>query len=143
MKITDQPLIVEQTFNKSPEEIWNAITNHQEMIKWYFDNIPDFKPEVGFTTQFNIVSGERNFLHKWKVIKVFPNKKIVCNWTYENYEGSADVSFEIFSESSKSKLQVKVVVLENFNDDIPEFKRDSCVGGWEYFIQGRLKEYLS
>jgi hypothetical protein len=33
-------------------------------------------------------------------------------------------------------------VRETFPDDIPEFRRDSCIGGWEYLIQKSLKEYL-
>lgn len=142
MKTIDDPIIVEQNFNNSLEEIWNVITNHEEMIKWYFDNIPDFKPEVGFYTEFNVESGERNFLHKWNVTEVIPNEKIVYNWTYEEYEGSADMSFELFPEGNSTRLQIKVLVLEDFNDDIPEFKREACIAGWEYFIKGRLKEYL-
>ncbi len=44
------------------------------MRKWYFENIPAFKPEVGFETQFNVQSEERNFLHKWKVTEVQPSE---------------------------------------------------------------------
>ena len=142
MKATDDPIIVEQRFNKPAETIWNAITVHDQMIKWYFDNLPDFKAEVGFKTEFNVISEERNFLHKWEVTEVIPLKKIVYNWQYEDYAGSADVAFEIFEEDDQTKLQIKVIVLEDFSDDIPEFRRESCIGGWEYFIQGRLKEFL-
>ena len=142
MKKTDNLIMVEQSFGNSKEEVWSAITNHKEMIKWYFDNIPNFKPEVGFYTAFNVESEDRNFLHKWKVTEVVPNKKIVYNWRYEKYEGSADMYFELFSEENSTKLQIKVKVLEDFDDGIPEFKRESCIAGWEYFIKGRLKEYL-
>lgn len=142
MKTTDDPIIVEQNFNNSHEEIWNAITNPEEMIKWYFDNIPAFKAEVGFFTEFNVKSEERNFLHKWKVTEVIANEKNVYNWTYENYKGSADMYFEIFKNGDSTKLQIKVIVLEDFNNDIPEFKRESCIAGWEYFIKEQLKGYL-
>jgi len=27
-------------------------------------------------------------------------------------------------------------------EDIPEFKRESRIEGWEYFIKERLREYL-
>jgi len=112
------------------------------MKKWYFENIPEFKAEVGFETQFNVLSEERSFLHIWKVTEVIPNKKIVYNWTYEEYDGSADMVFELFDEKGSIKLQIRVIVLEDFPDDIPEFTRESCTGGWEYFIKGRLKEYI-
>lgn len=142
MKKTDTPIIVEQNFDAAKEKIWKAITKFDEMIKWYFDNIPDFKAEAGFRTQFNVESGERTFLHKWLVKEVVPERKIVYNWTYEKYPGSADVAFEIFEYNTSVNLQVRVIVLENFPDYIPEFKRESCIGGWEYFIKERLKQYI-
>jgi len=143
MKRSDPPIIVEQNFDTSVENVWKAITEHGLMVKWYFENIPTFEAEVGFKTQFNVVSGERDFLHKWEVTEVIPNKKIVYNWTYKDYEGSADVAFEILEDGALSRLQIKVIVLEDFSNDIPEFKRESCIGGWEYFIKGQLKEYLT
>lgn len=112
------------------------------MKNWYFHNIPDFKPEVGFKTQFNVRSGERNFLHKWNVVEVVENEKIVYNWQYEEYDGSGDVSFELFEVNGFVRLEVKVVVLEDFPDNIPEFKRESCMGGWNYFIKESLNNYL-
>lgn len=142
MKKTDDPIIVEQVFNLSKEKVWRSITDLDEMVKWYFDNIPEFNAEVGFKTQFNVKSGERNFLHKWLVTEVIPKKKIVYNWTYQEYPGSADMIFEIFEENNTVKLQIRVIVIEDFPDDVPEFKRESCIDGWEYFIKGKLKEYL-
>ena len=34
------------------------------------------------------------------------------------------------------------VIVESFPQDIPEFSRMSCLGGWTYFINQSLKEYL-
>ncbi|MHA1916673.1 MAG: SRPBCC family protein, partial [Promethearchaeota archaeon] len=80
MKKNEEPIIVEQFFNASIESVWNAITNVDQMRQWYFENIPSFKAEVEFETQFNVQSQERNFLHMWKVTEVVPMKKIVYNW---------------------------------------------------------------
>lgn len=112
------------------------------MHQWYFEKIPSFKPEVGFKTQFNIKSGERNFLHNWEVLEVIPHKLIKYNWKYENYPGDSNVTFELLAENNKTKLKLTVEVLEDFPQNIPEFKRESCIGGWEYFIKDRLKKYL-
>lgn len=65
-----------------------AITKIEEMTKWYFPNIADFKPVTEFKTEFNVVSGGRNFFHK-------------------------------------------------------EFSRESCIAGWNYFINNKLVEYLN
>lgn len=142
MKTTDKPIIVEETFNASIETVWDSITNIEQMRKWYFDNIPSFKPEVGFVTQFNVQSEERNFLHKWKIIEVEPLKKINYSWEFEEYPGKSTASFELTSENNLTKLTLTVEVQKNFPDNIPEFARESCIAGWNYFINNRLKNFL-
>lgn len=64
MKETEEPVIVEQTFDASVETVWNAITVLDQMRQWYFENIPSFRPEVGFETQFDVQNEDRHFLHK-------------------------------------------------------------------------------
>jgi len=63
MKKDEAPVVVEQDFNRSVSDVWDAITKIDEMRKWYFENIPDFKAEVGFGTRFVVESGDRSFLH--------------------------------------------------------------------------------
>ncbi|MGD2271739.1 MAG: SRPBCC domain-containing protein [Desulfobacterales bacterium] len=142
MRKGDDPIIVEQFFNTSIESVWKAITNVDQMRQWYFENIPSFKPEVGFETQFNVQSQDRNFLHMWKVTEVIPQRLIRYNWKFEGYQGDSYVVFELFKENNLTKLQLTAQVLEDFPEDIPEFKRESCVGGWTYFIKKSLKEFL-
>ena len=142
MKKNDEPVIVEQTFKTSIDALWNSITEIDQMRRWYFDNIPAFKPEVGFETQFNVRSQDRNFLHLWKVTEVVPLKMIKYNWKYENYPGEAFVMFELFKEENLVKLRLTNQVQESFPGDIPEFTRESCINGWTFLIKKRLKEYL-
>jgi uncharacterized protein YndB with AHSA1/START domain len=142
MKKDDEPVAVEQTFNVSAETVWRAITEIDQMRQWYFDNIPDFKPEAGFQTQFTVSNEGRDFLHMWTVTDVVPLKKLVYDWKYEQYPGEGSVVWELFDQGQATRLRLSMHVREDFPDDVPEFKRESCVGGWEYFIQGRLKEYL-
>lgn len=142
MKRTDPPIIVEHYFSYSPARIWKALTNPQEMRQWFFEQIPDFKPELDFYTEFIIVNEGRTFTHCWTIKEVIPEEKIVYRWNYPEYPGDSNVYFEIEAQESGSLLRVSTEVLEDFPDDIPEFKRDSCVAGWEYFIQNRLPEYL-
>lgn len=54
MKIDEDPVVVEQIFEQAIEIVWKAITDVNEMRQWFFDNIPEFSPEVGFKTQFNV-----------------------------------------------------------------------------------------
>ena len=143
MKATDPPIVVEQTFNASIETIWKAITEHDQMIQWFFDNIPSFKPEVGFTTQFDVEAGGRNFIHAWKLTEVIPKKKIVYNWKFSNYPGDGYVAFELLEQpDGQNTLRFTNTIVEDFPEGIPELTRESCIAGWEYFIQNSLKAYL-
>jgi len=63
MKTSEPPVIVSQNFSQSLETVWNAITDVALMRQWFFDNIPDFKAEVGFQTKFNVKALSRDFLH--------------------------------------------------------------------------------
>jgi uncharacterized protein YndB with AHSA1/START domain len=98
---------------------------------------------VGFETQFSIANDGREFLHKWRVTEVEPLKKLKYNWTFEGYPGKLFTVWELSEEGGSTRLRLTAQVLESFPQDIPEFKRESGVAGWDYFIGERLKEYLS
>ncbi|KAA3613030.1 MAG: SRPBCC domain-containing protein [Calditrichaeota bacterium] len=142
MNTLNDPIIVEQVFNNSLKTVWDAITKLEQMIGWFFEDIESFKPEVGFKTQFNVNTGERDFLHLWEITEVDPQKKIVYNWKYKEYPGDSFVIFELFEQENGTMLRLIHTVTESFPQDIPEFTGDSCLGGWTYFIQNRLKNYL-
>lgn len=142
MKKTDNPIVVEQIFNRSIEDVWEAITVRDKMIQWFFNNIPSFEPRVGFETRFVIQVEDRIFPHLWKLTEVVPLKKITYDWRYEGYAGSTLVTFELFEEGKQTKLRLTDTLLENFTDRIPEFKRESGSDGWNYFIKKNLKQYL-
>ena len=135
-------IITEQKFDVPVETVWKAITNVNQMRDWFFDNIPEFKAEIGFKTQFMVETEERKFLHLWEIIEVTPNKQIKYNWRYQDYDGEAFVSFELTEDKLKSSLKLTCEVIESFDDNIPEFQLESCQAGWNYFINQQLKEYL-
>ena len=142
MKKNDDPVIVEQTFHASIDAVWKAITEIDQMRRWFFDNIPSFKPEVGFETQYNVRSEDRNFLHLWKVTEVVPGRKVVYNWKFADHPGDSFVEFELLEQEDATLLRLTARVTESFPDDIPEFRRENCIAGWEYFIQQSLKSFL-
>ncbi|MEZ4686641.1 MAG: SRPBCC domain-containing protein [Bacteroidia bacterium] len=142
MKRNEPPIIVEQGFGQAAAELWEAITDHSRMTRWYFEHIPAFEPVPGFETSFEVKSGDRIFTHCWKVTEVVPGQRISYTWRYEEYPGDAIVSFEIFETDTGSLLRLTLRVLEDFQETIPEFTRDSCLAGWNYFLGERLKEFL-
>lgn len=143
MKKNTLPVIVNHTFEKSIETVWNAITQIDLMRKWYFENIPEFKPIVGFKTQFNVKSTSRDFIHYWEITKVIPFKKITYEWTYEGIEGVGIVTFDISTEHNSTVLILTSEGLDSFPDDIPEFNYESCLAGWDYFIKVQLAQFLN
>ncbi|RUT79039.1 SRPBCC family protein [Ancylomarina longa] len=142
MKDSQVPIIVEQIYNASVEEVWNALTHIEEMRKWYFNNIPDFKAEVGFRTQFDVVSGDRTFRHQWEITEVDEPHKIVYKWTFDGIPGASWSNFELFDENGQTKLRLTTTGLESLPSDIPEFTNESCTAGWNYFLGGNLRDYL-
>lgn len=143
MNSSEPPIVVEQTFDAPVEAVWKAITEIERMKKWYFEPIPDFKAEVGFATKFNIACNGRNFMHRWKVTEVEPNKSISYNWSYEGIGGDSFVKFELSADGPGSRLKLTHTTTEDWPSDIPEFTREACAGGWNYFIKGTLVEYLT
>ena len=142
MKRSESPIIVEAVFENSLESVWSAITDVEKMREWFFENIPSFKPEVGFEVEFNVDAGERSFLHKWKITKVIPRRIIEYNWKYGGYLGDSYVSFNLEHENGLTRLRLIHTTTEDFPEEVPEFKRESGVAGWQYFIKNRLMEYL-
>lgn len=136
------PVVVQQNFHVSVNRLWKAISELEDMKLWFFNNIEDFSAEVGFKTLFTVTSGERNFMHLWEITEVIPMEKIVYSWKYKDYEGESFVCFETFISESGSCLRLTHNVIKNFPQSIPEFTRESCLTGWEYFICGRLKSFL-
>jgi uncharacterized protein YndB with AHSA1/START domain len=143
MNARKDPIIVSLEVEAPLEAVWQAITNVKEMRQWFFENMPNFKPKVGFTTAFNVQSTTQSFYHMWEVTEVILHKKITYSWQYKEYpEGISFSTFHIEKVSnSSSKLTVICTGLDTFPANVPEFSRKSCLGGWNYFTQ-RLKAFV-
>ena len=142
MKSTNAPIIVEETYSVSMKNVWDAITELDQMKMWFFNQIESFKAEKGFETQFVVEVENRKFTHLWKITEVIPNQKIKYNWRYKEYKGDSFVTFELAKEANYIKLKLTAEVVSSFPSDIPEFTRESGINGWEYFIKKSLTEYL-
>ena len=49
--MSNEPFVIERTFNAPSSKVWQAITDKEQMKEWYFD-LADFKAEPGFQFQF-------------------------------------------------------------------------------------------
>lgn len=140
--MANSPIITERVLNAPVEKVWKAITDRDEMKKWYFD-IAAFKPEVGFTFQF---TGEghkgEKYIHHCEVKEVVPMKKLSYSWRYEGLAGDSLVTFELSPEGDKTKITLKHSGIETFATDNPDFAKESFTEGWKHIIGISLPEYL-
>lgn len=136
---------IEKTFNAPIGLVWKAITDKNEMKKWYFD-IDKFEAMVGFEFQF--AAGEepyKKYMHLCKIMEVIPNKKLSYTWRYEGYEGyegDSLVSIELFEEGKKTRLKLSHYGLETFPASNPDFVKTNFEAGWGHIIGKALLEYL-
>ena len=135
----NQPLLIEQEFNAPIDLVWRAITEKELMKKWYFD-ISDFRPEVGNKFQFEGGKEGKKYMHLCEVLEVVPLKKLKYSWKYEGYEGISFVTFELSSVGKKTKLKLIHEGIETFTN--PDFRKENFVGGWKYLIHESLKEFI-
>lgn len=137
-----KPIVIEQLFNAPVSKVWKAITNRDEMKKWYFD-LAEFKAEVGFTFQFTGgPSPEKQYVHVCEVTEVIANEKLTYSWSYEGYPGKSFVTWELEEQGNKTLLRLTHKGLETFPADNADFAAHNFVQGWTSIITESLKNYL-
>ncbi|HVE56284.1 MAG TPA: SRPBCC domain-containing protein [Pyrinomonadaceae bacterium] len=140
--MNNQPIVVEKTFNAPAERVWRAITDKDEMKKWYFD-LAEFKAEKGFKFQFTDGEpGGKQFLHLCEITEVVPEKKLTYSWRYDGYAGNSFVTFELFPQEDKTLLRLTHEGLETFPQETNDFAKENFAKGWNHIINTSLKEYL-
>jgi uncharacterized protein YndB with AHSA1/START domain len=137
---TSESLIVERTYEAPIAAVWNALTDVEQMRRWYFD-LKDFKPQVGFEFAF-VVEHEGNvYDHRCRVTEVVPQKKISYTWRYHGQEGDSLVTFELFPDGAKTKVKLTHTGLESF-PKAPSFARQNFERGWNSLVGDSLKDFV-
>ena len=139
--MTQEPFVIERTFNAPAERVWKAITDKEEMKQWYF-NLAEFKPEVGFEFQFEGGPDDRKYLHLCTVTEVIPGKKLTHSWRYDGYEGISFVTWELFDEGLSTRVRLTHEGLETFPINNPDFARENFAKGWTGILGTSLKAYV-
>ena len=142
MDATAEPIVVEQVFNAPISVVWKAITDTDQMRRWFFETMTNFEPAVGFQTQFNVRVEDQDYPHQWKVTDVVPEKRIVYDWRYGGYPGDSSVTWELSETPHGTKLTLTHKGIETFPQDDPMFSRESGQAGWGYFLHESLKAFL-
>lgn len=140
-KFTATPIIIERLLNAPIEKVWAAISDKNEMKKWYFD-LAEFKAEVGFEFQFTGGPEDRSYLHLCRVTEVVAGKKLAYSWRYDGYEGNSFVSFELFPDGQKTLIKLTHIGLDTFPASNADFAKNNFVQGWTHIIGTSLPAYF-
>jgi uncharacterized protein YndB with AHSA1/START domain len=133
-------VVIERTFSAPPERIWKALTDVEEMRRWYFD-LKEFKPEVGFEFEFTVEHEGMKYCHLCKITEVISQKKLAYSWRYKGHEGDSLVTLELSADGDKTRLRLTHEGLETF-PKAPSFARKNFMEGWTQIIGSSLREFL-
>ena len=133
------PLVKEYTYDVPVENVWNALTEKEQMKIWYFPQLKEFEPSVGFEFQFDDDSAE--YQKEWVVTKCEVGKTLGHSWAYKGFFGKSEVTFELSPEQNKTKLKVTQTGLDSFPSH-PHFNRARFELGWENLLGRNLKNLL-
>jgi len=107
MLTTDAPIIVSETYPVKVQTVWSALTELYKLREWFFEDIPEYKAEVGFETTFDIQATSHLFPHHWTVTEVIENKRLATKWDFTGFEGQSLVTFDLEDLEGSTKLTVK------------------------------------
>lgn len=131
-----------RTLDAPIEKVWGAISNRDIMKKWYFD-IPDFKPEVGNKFTWYAGTPEKQWKHSGEIKEVVPLKKLSHTWSYPGYEGEGLVVWELTAISEhKTKLNFRFEIITPFDPKQDDLVRKNFVSGWDEIINKELVKFL-
>jgi uncharacterized protein YndB with AHSA1/START domain len=143
MQTTNEPFVIERVLDAPVEKVWRAISDRDEMKKWYFD-LDAFRPEPGFTFQFagQGRNGEE-YIHLCEVKEVIPRQKLSYSWTYKGLEGYSLVTFELTPDGNKTKIKLTHTGLESFHQNGGDFAKESFAAGWTEIMGTQLPKHLA
>jgi uncharacterized protein YndB with AHSA1/START domain len=139
---SEDPIVVARCLEASVDRVWRAITDPQQMPRWFFEQMRDFRPERGFETRFTVFAEGKDYVHHWRVTEVEPKRRIVYDWLYPGFAGASLVSWDLAEVGDGTRLTLTHTGTASFPRDERVFGREACQGGWEYFF-GRLERFLA
>ena len=64
MTVRAEPIVVEQFYKVPIQVVWKAITDKDQMRRWYFEPMADLRPEVGFETKLTVQFESQQYVRR-------------------------------------------------------------------------------
>ena len=138
--LTTEEITIERTFEAPVAQVWNALTDVEQMRQWYFD-LKEFKPEPGFEFEFVVEHEGVSYHHLCRITEVIPQQRIAYTWRYKGEPGDSLVTFELLPEGNKTRLKLTQKGIETF-PETPAYARKNFEAGWTAIIGSELKEFV-
>jgi uncharacterized protein YndB with AHSA1/START domain len=133
-------VVVEKTYHAPIEKVWRAITDADELRRWFFD-VDHFEPRVGFEFQFSGGPPKKMLVHHCKVIVAEPLRKLAYTWRFEGYLGDSLVTFELYPEGDTTKIRFTHSGIDSFAQN-PEMDPKTFAAGWNALIGKTLRTFV-
>lgn len=123
----------EAVYPHSPERVWRALVDPDELAAWLMPN--DFAAKVGH--QFSLETGEHVGTIHAEVLEIDEPRLLRCRWS--GVFGDTEVTYELFPEGNGTRLRV---VHDGWTDPVP----DEWAGfddGWTQKVEQDLPRILN
>lgn len=131
-------IIREEIINHSIDKVWQAITDSEEISKWFLK--AEFKAEVG--SDYTFTSPGENCTKITGVIKEAAPYTLVYTWIVEDTNVETTVKWVLEDLGETTKLYLEHSGISNFLAETAVQMFESFNGGWKNCIKG-LQAYLN
>jgi uncharacterized protein YndB with AHSA1/START domain len=140
----DETISLERIYTAPINAVWAAVTEKEQLRKWYFDFSESFKLEPDHEWEWWAgPPGGKQWLHRGKITDVVAGKKLAHTWEYPGYQGKALVEWELVElDKNSTRLNFEFKILIPFDQNEEALKRKNFVEGWNYIVHTGLKEFL-
>ncbi|RYY97462.1 MAG: SRPBCC domain-containing protein [Chitinophagaceae bacterium] len=138
----EETLVFERRFDAPPATVWKALTDKEEMRRWYF-HLEAFRPEAGFA--FSFVGGPPDgiqYVHRCVVTEAVPERVLAHTWEYEGYSGSSTVRWELTPDGDGTLLRLSHTGIGSFPADNPDLDIANFRQGWTEILHTHLRGYF-
>jgi len=136
------PIVVTHVFDCQPEKVWNALSQEDELRKWYFP-VQDYLFETGKEFFFYESEESQHYLHRCRFLTIIPGQMIEYAWSHpEQSKGSSVVKWVLGKEGEKTRVTLSHSGVENFSDAGEAFSRANYEMGWNAIVKNMLRNHL-